>query len=318
MLVKRIEAFTLIALVAFATTATALPTFARHEGISCLSCHASKGLHTSDLVTPQITATPYSSYVAPLLEDGIKAGITVVPESSGRFLEQAAGNDLPENSEKVRGVFLTPKEDEGRNLSGLTGYLGWNAYSASIGLFNKASAPQSEKYSDPSFWYRFAFAPRLGEGFGVTMAIFGEVSQAGTVDNNRTRMDSIAEPESFGLDAQVNGQIGSVNLDFKTMYLNVGENSRFKGENGLLSEVTDGFSATAKIGVERVFGLSAAYRTYKGKIGETEANENIASVGAWLNINESVTMESKYTNFGADDNFVTYDSLFSLLFMANF
>jgi len=205
-------------------------------------------------------------------------------------------------------------------MSGDTFYASLSLLNARL---NEIKDSMSLTSSPQSVWFKFAYTPTIA-GLNLAMSVFGETmtrsTQAGAPMDLYGRASSM-KADSIGLDAQAQGTtFGGLMVNLKAMYMNSGPSSTslpFKGETRILGNVTDGYGASARIG-GKSFGLNAAYRTYKGTTGNTEAFENAATIGADLNIASKITLKSQYTSYGTSLDSRPQDGAFSLWLISGF
>jgi hypothetical protein len=149
-----------------------------------------------------------------------------------------------------------------------------------------------------------------------------------------TELDGASE---VGISATLGGDIGSVNLGitaaissvngvqdknsglmFSTQGLSSGTKPVESSANGARFFDANQFSAGAKIGFFRLFGVSTEYKSFGGGI-ENGGGTNSSSIGAWVNLGENTSLESKFTKFKGDDaGFISENSIYSLMFISSF
>lgn len=250
----------------------------------------------------------------------IKAGVSVhtVPST------QPAWNDQDKISREPGGLAGT--SNTAAKPQGLSAFMSGETFYASLSLLNarlsEIKDSMSLTSSPQSVWFKFAYTPTIA-GLNLAMSVFGETMTRSTEQG--APMDlygraSSLKADSIGVDAQAQGAIGGLMVNLKAMYMNSGVSSGslpLKGETRLLSNVTDGFGASTRIGGKN-FGLNAAYRTYKGAIGNAEAFENAATIGADINISNKITLKSQYTSYGTSLDSRPQDGAFSLWLISGF
>ncbi|VAX18197.1 hypothetical protein MNBD_NITROSPINAE03-1770 [hydrothermal vent metagenome] len=303
----------------------AMPSYARQSGVSCFGCHSqTSGLENAQLLTGEQSGkftleglTVLS--VAP--SKSLKVGISVHTRPSWDSSFSAQRSDLRYYDPGLRNQL-----DETGNMAGFSGFVGSDLFLASIGLLNPSLgyALQYDGNRDSSVWYRLAFTPRFG-GLNFTLGLFG--SSNNTSPNNllgRQAVNDFISAKSFGLDASVRGAIGPISVDLKTVYSNRGFETGFAGRNISKDEASDSFNAMAKIGFNKTFGLSAAYTTY-GSFTDYAAytpsyqlREEEATIGAWINLTDNVTVQPEYTTYKVDRQLDDREGEFKLRFFSEF
>lgn len=251
---------------------------------------------------------------------GIKAGVSVHTAPSSR----TAWNDPK--------VWREPGDQQGtsntdtKQTQSVSAFMSGDTFYASLSLLNarlnEIKDSMSPTSSPQSVWFKFAYTPTIA-GLNLAMSVFGETVARSTEQG--PSMDlygraSSLKADSIGVDAQAQGTIGGLMVNLKAMYMNSGSSSGslpLKGETRILNSVTDGFGASTRIGGKN-FGLNAAYRTYKGTTGNTEAFENAATIGADFNIANKITLKSQYTSYGVSLDSRPQDGAFSLWLISGF
>ncbi len=243
---------------------------------------------------------------------GLKAGVSLHNAPS----TQPAWNNLDKAG----------REPDGKQPQGISAYMEGNSFYASLSLLNARLNEFRDTISlgspSQSVWFKFAYTPTIA-GLNLAMSVFGETmtgsTEAGAATGIYGRIPSL-KADSIGIDAQAQGAIGNLMVNIKAMYMNSGSSSAslpLSGETRSLNSVTDGFGASARVGGEN-FGLNAAYRTYKGTTGNTEAFENAATIGADMNIANRITLKSQYTSYGVSLDSRPQDGAFSLWLISGF
>ncbi|VAX21263.1 hypothetical protein MNBD_NITROSPINAE01-1298 [hydrothermal vent metagenome] len=308
-------ALVITAVLVFATgnLCSAMPNYARQSGVSCFDCH-SKTVNPVGKMKPVTSDTP-SAYSVPVAK-GVGAGFSIHTSQTESVWSDITS--LQQGGEpKLRLNSHSDEAQNSRTLKGISTQINSKSFTAGLGLVRKGLTPDSKQSQDMSVWYRLAYKPSLGR-INMTVGLFGSSSSYGEGSPLGLKGPYMSfAPESYGLDAKINGRIGKVTLDLKAMYLsrNTHPAESALGNNG----VDDGFSASAKVSLYDAFGLSAAYRTYKRALVQASDSGNVTSIGAWLNLADNMTLASKYTSFGSSDKeILTEDSVFSLLFITSF
>ena len=311
-------------LVFLADFSYATPNYARQQGISCLGCHAlsspmnSNGSEEADAAIRGVTSSLNQT------ESSIKAGVSIQTKPAGSlFGYKTLYPGAEENA-------LTGKNDEVKSLTGFVGNKLFNAtvfmITTNTGESDSATGKEGGAQS-ASVTYRLAYTPKLG-AVGLSLGLFGE-SHKDRNNNNIVVNEGYSGPSrlsvagAYGIDARINSQVGPVSLGFAAKYLTQGEGESSSSHYGekIGAEVADGFKASAQVGFSRTFGLSAAYRTYRGKTADNAETlvENRASVGAWVNLNEQITVESQFSStIPSEETTVIDESAFTLLFLTSF
>lgn len=295
-----------------ARPAAATPNYARETGVSCFSCHsqpAKKLGALNPVIEPDSGSFVYSSSAG----KPFNAGLSIHKSSGAGAISAVTADPAAERQTTV--------SEDNAGLAGVSGYFNTENFSASLSFLKRGAEQNLENFvneSGLSVRYRLAFTPKVGP-LDMAVGVFGSAEGADGLRNFTYKgPSSLVKPKSFGLDANVKSQIGFVTLDLKAMYMNAENGESYKSPTGTLSDVKDSFGAAARVGINKKFGLSAAYRTYKGKSGEEDGAEDVASIGAWVNFSKNTMLESQYTAFGSDRNFLTDDGVFTLLFIAGF
>lgn len=309
-----------VALLLAPSVAWSMPNYARQPGVSCFSCHTQINVAEMEQATH---SSKDAAGVTLKSLGGIKAGVSL----HGSPSSQPAWNDVEKYRRDLVSQRVASYTDSKQSAAqGVSAYMAGDSFYASLSLLNARlnEIKDSLNFSSPSsqsLWFRFAYTPTVA-GLNLAMSVFGEsvapkAASGAVADVERL---SPLKTESIGLDAQVQGAIGGFMVNLKAMYMNSGSASGslpLMGETRNLNSVTDGYGASARIGVKS-FGLSAAYRTYKGLSGNTEAFENTASIGADLNIADRVTLKSQYTSYGVSLDGPPLDGAFSLWLISGF
>lgn len=308
-----------IAVAVFAPSwAWSMPNYARQQGISCFSCHTQPNMGS---LTENVKGSGESSSVTLKGVGGIKAGVSVHNAPS----TQPAWNNLDKAGREL-GSQQEIANTDARQAQGVSAYMEGNSFYASLSLLNARLNEFRDTISlgspSQSVWFKFAYTPTIA-GLNLAMSVFGETmtgsTEAGAATDIYGRIPSL-KADSIGIDAQAQGAIGNLMVNIKAMYMNSGSSSAslpLSGETRNLNSVTDGFGASARVGGES-FGLNAAYRTYKGTTGNTEAFENTATIGADLNISNKITLKSQYTSYGVSLDSRPQDGAFSLWLISGF
>ncbi|VAX22516.1 hypothetical protein MNBD_NITROSPINAE04-1148 [hydrothermal vent metagenome] len=302
---------------------SAMPNFARESGVSCFSCHTqpTKSLKEASLLSNVLPEE--SVYSAPISED-LKTGIsihTTWADSVWSDISRLRNSPVAGRSHSANVNNRSGNADnrELDSFTGLSSYIDGGSFFAGLSVMrlsnNLTNETQGNNASDLSLWYRIAYTPKL-RGFNMALGVFGTSSAVQRFNLMGVEStEKATDPKTYGLDAKIAGRIGDITLDLKAMYMNTGkENALVKRD----SDILDGFSAAAQVGIKQLFGLSADYRTYKRINGNEVAKGKVASIGAWVNIANNMTLASKYTAFGIDKNILTEDGVFSLLFITSF
>jgi len=309
----------------------AMPSYARQSGVSCFGCHSqTSGLENAQLLTGGQSgkfALEGLTVLSVAPSKNLKVGISVHtrPSWNGSFSNGSFSVQRPDldNYNPDLGNQL----NQTGNMAGFSGFIGSDLFLASIGLLNPSLgyALQYDGNSDSSVWYRLAFTPRFG-GLNFTLGLFGSSNNTGP--NNllgRNAVNDFISAKSFGLDAGVRGAIGPVSVDLKTVYSNSGlVETGLVGRNIRQGEASDSFNAMAKIGFSKTFGLSAAYSTY-GSFTDYAAyapsyqlREEEATIGAWINLTDNVTVQPEYTTYKVDKQLDDREGEFKLRFFSEF
>lgn len=303
----------------------AMPSYARQSGVSCFGCHS----QTGGLEESKLLAIEQSSEfslegltvlsVAPVTS--LKVGISVHTKPS---LDRSFSIRRSDLDNHIPGL----KNRQGRagSMAGFSGFIGSDLFLASVGLLNPSLgyALPYDQNSDSSVWYRFAFTPSLG-GLDFTLGLFGSSNNTGP-DRllGRQAVNDFISAKSFGLDARVRGAIGPVSIDLKTVYSNTGFETGLSRRNIGQDEVSDSFNAMAKIGFNKAFGLSAAYRTYdafndySAETVSPQLREEAATIGAWINLTENVILQPQYTTYKTSKQMDDREGEFKLRFFSGF
>jgi len=299
-----------------------MPNYARQQGGSCFSCHAQPN---GGALTEDGKSSTDAASVTLKEAGGIKAGVSVhtVPSSTAT---QPGWDDIGKAGREPSGQ-QGAASTETKQAQAVSAFMSGDTFYASLSLLNarlsEIKDSMSLTSSPQSAWFKFAYTPTIA-GLNLAMSVFGETmtrsTQTGVPMDLYGRASSM-KADSIGLDAQAQGTtFGGLMVNLKAMYMNSGPSSAslpLKGETRLLSNVTDGYGAAARIGGQS-FGLNAAYRTYKGTTGNTEAFENTATIGADFNIANKITLKSQYTSYGNSLNSRPQDGAFSLWLISGF
>ncbi len=298
--------------------AFSMPNYARQSNVSCFTCHS----QPADTLGASTDSKDSANDLYSSPDNGIQAKLKAHTSGSEAASTEVSGI----RSRQVTELYLTKGDKYDRGLNGLSGHLNGKGFYANLSLFSldqKMADPEG-KSSPMTVWYRFGVAPKVG-GVDLALGVFGEmVSLDGAPTRSATRTDD--ETDTIGLDAKIKGQIGNVTLNLKAMYLNsvssyvTATSMRTGRSQGAVyaQELSEGFGAAARLNIRKVFGLSAAYRTYKSKDAQDPTQTNLASIGAWVNLSEDITLESQYTTVGENSSFLTEESAFTLLFISSF
>ncbi|VAX16561.1 hypothetical protein MNBD_NITROSPINAE02-2141 [hydrothermal vent metagenome] len=299
-------------------TAFSMPNYARQSNVSCFTCHSQPA--------STLGASADSKDSVNNLLSAPDKGIQTKLEAHTSGSEAANAEVSGIRSRRVTELYLTKGDKYDQGLNGLSGYFNGKGFYADLSLFSldqKMADPEG-KSSPMTVWYRFGVAPKVG-GVNLALGVFGEmVSLDGTSAASASGTDD--ETDTIGLDAKIKGQIGNVTLNLKAMYLNsissyVTATSMRTGRSQATvyaQELSEGFGAAARLNIRKVFGLSAAYRTYKSKDAQDPTQTNLASIGAWVSLSKDMTIESQYTTVGENSSFLTEESAFTLLFITSF
>lgn len=317
-----VRSYLAIAVILFAPSwAWSMPNYARQQGVSCFSCHTQPN---GGALTEGGKSSADTASVTLKEAGGIKAGVSVhtVPSST----IQPGWDDLGKAGREPSGQQGSTSA-ETKQAQAVSAFMSGDTFYASLSLlnarFNEIKDSISLTSSPQSVWFKFAYTPTIA-GLNLAMSVFGETmtrsTQTGAPMDLYGRASSM-KADSIGLDAQAQGTtFGGLIVNLKAMYMNSGQSSTslpFKGETRILGNVTDGYGASARIG-GKSFGLNAAYRTYKGTTGNTEAFENTATIGADLNIANKITLKSQYTSYGTSLDSRPQDGAFSLWLISGF
>lgn len=314
----RVRSFLAIAVTLFAPSwAWSMPNYARQQGGSCFSCHTQPN-------GGALTESGRSSDTASVTlkeAGGIKAGVSIHTTSS----TQPAWNDQDKVSREPGGQ-QGAANIGAKQTQAVSAFMSGDTFYASLSLLNARLSEirdsMSLTSSPQSVWLKFAYTPTIA-GLNLAMSVFGETTPRQTETGSAMdlyRRASSMKADTIGVDAQAQGAIGGLMVNLKAMYMNSGSSSSslpFRGETRILNSVTDGFGASTRIGGEN-FGLNAAYRTYKGTTGNTEAFENTATIGADFNIAKKITLKSQYTSYGPSLDSRPQDGAFSLWLISGF
>lgn len=259
--------------------ATAMPAYARAEGMDCSNCH-------------NLSASPIADLV--IEAAGAKAGQA-----------DSLSNDTEDFNVVTSSITRSTLASDGRSL--VTGS------TLNISAVKKDSVELSLDI--------------FGNSDTISFADPGVVSP--------TELDGASE---VGVSATIGGDIGSsVNLGITAAISSV---NRVQDKNSGLMFSTQGlsngtkpiensvnraqffdskqFSAGAKIGFFRLFGVSTEYKSFGG-VAENGKGANSSSIGAWVNLGENASIESKFTKFEGDDaGFISENSIYSLMFISSF
>jgi len=300
-----------------ARSAHALPSFARQNGVSCVSCHA-KPSDVKQLATAAVAEEKRASenVAAPSLPPSRRfdAGLAIHTDSSSS--RDARSEPDPDDMR-----LAIHAADARRALSGMTGFISLQRFNAQVGFANRVeTAPTDTDRFDPAVWYRLGYAPANG-GAGLSFGVFGDTGAMNNQpDVEAPTLRTFTSPRTVGLDAQVRGVVGGYALDLTAMYMSADdEETDARWTEGKIN-LTDGFSAAARLGLTRALSLTAAYRTYKGKDATGAVyGEKITSLGARLSLSDQTSLASWYTTYLDDQTGgVSDEGAFTLLFISNF
>jgi len=312
--VSRAASAALLLLMATYGPAMSMPNYARQPGVSCLSCHS--GLSSQS----QVDAFSQKEgskvlFVSPISSGKLKAGVSM---HKGKA-------DLSWASPPVSQAFAESISPQGRSgkgsvLSGLSGFISGESFYAALGFLGQKTGilPSADK-SSSSLWYRVGYTPQLGS-VNLDMGVFGDTKVVDRLAASRlSNLPELGkETGTIGVDANAVSDLGDMTLSLKAVYLNSGEPLVNTGTQPL--EGSNGFGASARLGISRNFGLSAAYHTYTGKTWDSGFRQDAAVIGADVNIADKVTLKSQYTSYGLDKNALTGTDggAFSILLITGF
>ncbi len=253
--------------------ATAIPAYARAEGMYCSNCH-------------NLSARPMAELV--ITPDGKES-------EDGRALDESEGFDVV-----TRSVLAS---DGSKLVTGST--------------LNISAAKQ--------------------ESVELSLDIFGNSDTIPFKDIGAVSPDELDGASEVGISATLGGDIGAINLGitaaissgsiaqkksgglmFSTQGLSSGTGAVANSGNGARFFDSNQFSAGAKIGFFRLFGVSTEYKSFGSSV-ENNSGSNSSSIGAWVNLGERTSLESKFTKFEGDDaGFISESSIYSLMFISSF
>ncbi|MBI4666295.1 MAG: hypothetical protein HY751_07800 [Nitrospinae bacterium] len=295
-----------------------MPSYARQPGASCFSCHTQPS--ATDLKNSLLSNGKTDSKItasAPVTGK-IKAGVSVhkAPAEIGLV---AKNRSKTEPGVQTESESFNKIGDTRTPAQGLSGFVAGEKFSASLTLLNNSVSGAAPVDTGASLWYRFAYAPKV-DGLNLEMGVFGETPvNAGYALGAADLYGKTGSASSYGTYAQMQGNLfGDVTLNLKAMYINSSANSsQFKDEARALKDITDGYAAAARIG-NKDYGLSAAYRAYRGKLEGVSAVENAATLGADLAIADNLTVKSQITAYGINRNTIVEDGAFTLWLISSF
>ncbi len=318
-----------VAVTFFPCESSALPSYARQSGVSCFDCHSktASGLNPTQLLRtaqPEELVLEGRTVLSAAPTVNLKAGLQIhsYPSSTGsEFARRLTSRSL--YSELTGGQTIGANMDRAEALAGFSGFIGSDMFMASMGLLNPSfgfSLPYSDD-KNTSIWYRFAFTPKVW-GLDLTLGVFGASNKTdGNTLLSKEIVEDFVSVRSFGLDARIQGKIGKVSLDLKTVYSNIDAEEGAPRQVSKQGETSDSFSAMAQVGFNETFGFSASYRTYKTldeTVGGISAPEESATIGAWINIAENLVLQPQYTTFRVDERMTGKDGEFRLRFFSGF
>lgn len=306
--------------VAWPGEGSALPSYARQAGSSCMDCHSSAAPALDSLKTQ---------------DNGARSGITLPSSGLQAGLMVHTGPSMP-ISERSFTAPTDSAEDGGTAFAdpaaAVSGFVGGGGFVASFGLENGPAGALNayDGSSDASLWYRFAYKPRLG-AVGFSFGLFGSSSGADSASlfkkDFKKAMKELAYYSSFGVDAGADAEIGKVRLGFQTMYVAGGadrelaEAARIAGET--FDTPADMLGASAKVEYDKVAGLSASYQAYdpfdeKPPASAERTFDKAATIGAWIQVGDNMIIQPQYTAFGKRETRLNEDGEFRLRFFTNF
>ena len=126
------------------------------------------------------------------------------------------------------------------------------------------------------------------------------------------------------MDARLHGKLGAFTLDLAAVYMSKPADTRRNISDGgvaVKASAPGSFHAMAIVGFDKSFGLNASYRTYNSFDADTgvlKSSEPSATVGAWINLSESIVVQPEYTTFGSGDKIINQDGEFRLRLFTGF
>lgn len=196
--------------------------------------------------------------------------------------------------------------------TGIALYAGSSMFFASVGLWGPAVGAPDTGF-DLSNNYRVAVTPSLG-GFDTMIGVFGYAGKTkcvncGALGANETSTLQEVKTESFGVDAQAQGEIGGMTLEVQAMMVDI-------SAKDVSQKKSNGFSVLAELGLSKAIGVQAAMSSYTDKSGSKDKTTDATTVGLYWNIAQNVRLSPEYTAYSGDGR--SKDSQITVLLFCGF
>ncbi len=204
--------------------------------------------------------------------------------------------------------------------TGLTGYAGSSMFFAAVGLWGPAVGAPDTGF-DLSTVYRAAVTPTLG-GFDTMVGVFGYAGKTKCVNcgsvgpmdgmsssGNGTGSLQEFKTESFGVDAQAQGELGGMTLEVQAQYVDI-------SASDVLQKKGNGWSVLAELGITKAVGVQAAQSSYTDKSGSADKTTDATTLGIFWNIAQNVTLRPEYSIYSGDGR--SNDNAMTVMLFAGF
>lgn len=196
--------------------------------------------------------------------------------------------------------------------TGVNLYAGSSMFFGSVGLWGPAiSAPDTG--FDLSNNYRLAVTPSLG-GFDTMVGVFGYAGKTkcvncGSVGANETGTLREFKTESFGVDAQAQGEVGGMTLEVQAQFVDI-------SAKDVIQKKSNGFSVLAELGITKSVGVQLAQSSYTDKSGSKDKTTDATTVGLFWNIAQNVSLRPEYSMYSGDGR--SNDNAMTILLFCGF
>lgn len=196
--------------------------------------------------------------------------------------------------------------------TGINLYAGSSMFFASLGLWGPAIGNPDTGF-DLSNSYRLAVTPSLG-GFDTMVGVFGYAGKTKCVNcgalgaNDASTLQEV-KTESFGVDAQAQGDLGGMTLEVQAQYVDISAKDVYQKKS-------NGFSVLAELGITKSVGVQAAMSSYTDKSGSKDKTTDATTLGVFWNITQNVTLRPEYSMYSGDGR--SKDNQLTVLLFAGF
>ena len=193
---------------------------------------------------------------------------------------------------------IAQKMGYGTRATGLGVYLGGDLFFATASLWAPYNTAVDTGF-DLSTYYRAAFTPNVGD-MDLMVGIFGTAGETKCVNCESASVETTKKTESFGVDAQLQGEVGGMTLEVQAMYLVAGGDAPSDANTSRLFTKSNGYSGSINLGFHPKAGASVAYSSYTDESGASDVDTEATVVGLWYMLAQNISIRPEYAFYSND------------------